>query len=200
LCPHLGTDAFLRQWIPLTSLFSTFDASELTHDASPSNGDPVHRSIPPSFCAPPRPRPANPYAPTRHFTKTAQIERSESANLLISQATPPGKPLNLSGFVHPAPPAAPTHPCDGILSTKRPPASKERDGASASHAKEEIHSAQIERRDAGTPALGSTPVPPTYPQCNPIKPQPKLKNWVRFAKNHFTSFRPPKASQRARPP
>jgi len=57
LPPFGGADAIMRRQFALTSLFSTFVASTATHHASPPNGDPMHRSIPPSFCAPTRRRP-----------------------------------------------------------------------------------------------------------------------------------------------
>jgi len=74
--------------------------------ASPPNGDSMHRSIPASFCAPPRPLPRQPFA--RHF--------------------------NPRFF-------------------------------------------------------------PTYPQCKPMELQPKVDNWVRFAKNLSHGSRLPRANR-----
>jgi hypothetical protein len=53
--PIWGCRHIMRRQKPLTPLFSTFAASAATHNASPPNGDPMHLSIPASFCASPRP-------------------------------------------------------------------------------------------------------------------------------------------------
>jgi hypothetical protein len=37
---------------------------------------------------------------------------------------------------------------------------------------------------------------PFFPQFNPMKPQPKLNNWVRFAKNLVSRFSTPQGMAR----
>jgi len=119
LPPSGGRRCIMHRQITLTSLFSMFAASAAMHDASPPNGDPMRRSIPPSCCPAPRPHPAH----------------------LISRQRQSDNRSNPNAFVHPAPA-----------------------GRGANRVR----------------ATG----PPAFPQCNTMKTQPKLDNWVRFAKNY----------------
>jgi len=161
----------MRRQKPLTSLFSTFAASAATHNASPPNGDPMHRSIPASFCAPPRPRPANPHPSARHSTGTVQMERVGIRQPVDFTATLPGKPLKLERF-------CPSH---ALRRTNQCPQ------ASPAH---HTHHTTPNPLAAGEQNPQS-PTPVLFPQGNPMKPQPKLNYWVRFAKKTISRFSSP---------